>query len=233
MHDRKKLAVRIKYLSPLIVIGVTLGCARSPAPEPEFRMPRAIVDLSPTITMDMPIRTLGPALGEEIADQFGISPTTSFEVHVETDPYYLSMSTYTIFDLQSRGPALRKRSGNGVVDNPINAGPEGIVGKAFLPQSRRQRGDITCGMILDALQHIDHVDVGVDPLQPACGDQALEDADTLGADLGPAEHPILAAESDGSDLPLEVIRVDRHVGVFEKYLQRVLLASEGVLGWLW
>ena len=61
-------------------------------------MPRAIVDLSPTITMDMPIRALGPAIGEVIADQFGISPTTSFEVHVQKDPYYRSMSTYTIFN---------------------------------------------------------------------------------------------------------------------------------------
>ncbi len=102
MHDRRKLVVPVKYSLPLIALGAISGCAQPAPPEPELRMPRAIVDLSPTITRDMPTRAfgraLGRALGEKLAARFGISPTTSFEVHVEEEPFYRSMSAYTIFN---------------------------------------------------------------------------------------------------------------------------------------
>ena len=38
------------------------------------------------------------ALGEKISAGFGISPATSFEVHVEEEPFYRSMSVYRIFN---------------------------------------------------------------------------------------------------------------------------------------
>jgi kynurenine formamidase len=96
MGDQWKLVVPVKYLSALLALGGISGCAQ-PAP-PELRMPRAIVDLSPTITRDMPTRAVGRALGEKLAARFGISPTTSFEVHVEEEPFYRSMSVYTLFN---------------------------------------------------------------------------------------------------------------------------------------
>ncbi len=98
MDDRRSLVVRVKYFSALLALGAISGCAQPAPPEPALRMPRAIVDLSPTITSDMPSRALGPALGQEIATWLGISPTTSFEVHVEEEPFYRSMSAYTIFN---------------------------------------------------------------------------------------------------------------------------------------
>jgi kynurenine formamidase len=61
-------------------------------------MPRVIVDLSPTITPDMPIRTHGPALGNMISTGFGLSSETSFEVHVEEERFYRAMSVYKIFN---------------------------------------------------------------------------------------------------------------------------------------
>lgn len=47
-------------------------------------------------------------------------------------------------------------------------------------------------MLADAQQHIGQVGVGIDVVQFAGADQALNDADMLGADLGPAEQPVLA-----------------------------------------
>ena len=47
-------------------------------------------------------------------------------------------------------------------------------------------------MNADPLQHIDQVGIGVDTMQAARDDQTLHDADVLGAELGPAEVPILA-----------------------------------------
>jgi hypothetical protein len=44
----------------------------------------------------------------------------------------------------------------------------------------------------DALEHVDQVGVGVDAVQPAGGQQALDDANVPGADLGPVEQPVLA-----------------------------------------
>ena len=88
----------LKYLSPLIALSAISGCAKPVPPEPELRMPRAIVDLSPTITPDMPSRALGPALGGKISARVGISPETSFDVHVEKEPFYRSMSVYRIFN---------------------------------------------------------------------------------------------------------------------------------------
>ena len=96
MDDRRRLALRVKYMSALLALGAISGCSQ-PTP-PELRMPRSIVDLSPTITRDMPTRAFGRALGEIIADQFGISPTTAFRVRVEEEPFYRSMSAYTIFN---------------------------------------------------------------------------------------------------------------------------------------
>ena len=59
---------------------------------------------------------------------------------------------------------VRKRSENGVVDNPIEVGSTGIGGKTLFPQPRRQRRDIAGGMIFDTLQHIDQVSVRIDSL---------------------------------------------------------------------
>jgi kynurenine formamidase len=98
MHDRRKLAVLVKYPLLLIALGAISGCAQPAPPEPALRMPRAIVDLSPTITRDMPTRALGRALGEKISAGFGITPATSFEVHVEEESFYRSMSVYRIFN---------------------------------------------------------------------------------------------------------------------------------------
>ena len=39
----------------------------------------------------------------------------------------------------------------------------------------------------DALKHVDQVGIGIDTLEPASGNQALDDANLLGTGLGPGE----------------------------------------------
>ena len=73
MNDRRTLVLRRPYLSILLTIGVVAGCAQPLPPEPELAMPRAIVDLSPTITRDMPTRVVG----EKTVAAFGMPLTTS------------------------------------------------------------------------------------------------------------------------------------------------------------
>lgn len=46
-----------------------------------------------------------------------------------------------------------------------------------------------------------------------------DDAGVLGAELSPAEVPVLAAHGDRPQRPLEVIRVERHVRVGQEHLQ--------------
>ena len=44
-------------------------------------------------------------------------------------------------------------------------------------------------MVADSLQHIDQIVVGVDLVQPASHDQAVDDAHVLRTDFGPVEQP--------------------------------------------
>lgn len=57
-------------------------------------MPRAIVDLSPILTEDMPVRYIG----EKAVTMFGDPVETSFKVKVTEEPFYLSLSEYTILN---------------------------------------------------------------------------------------------------------------------------------------
>lgn len=69
-----------------------LRCAPTEAPEPALRMPREIVDLSPTIGEDFPTA----AIGEKAIAAFGMSPRTTFEVKVIEEPFYMGESVYSL-----------------------------------------------------------------------------------------------------------------------------------------
>ena len=60
----------------------------------------------------------------------------------------------------------------------------------LLPQPRGEFGTPRRGVLADPLQHVDEVCVHLDLVQPTGGDQALHDADLLGAEFGPAKVPI-------------------------------------------
>jgi len=62
-----------------------------------------------------------------------------------------------------------------------------IGSELIFPDAGRERFDFAGRMLVDPLQHIDQVGVRIDAVQPAGGQQALDDADVPGAGLGPAE----------------------------------------------
>ncbi len=70
------------------------SCSPPPAAPPELEMPRAIVDLSPTIGEDMPTKSLGVTALEA----FGVPVTTTFEVKVTEEPFYIADALITLFN---------------------------------------------------------------------------------------------------------------------------------------
>ena len=74
-------------------------------------------------------------------------------------------------------------------------------------------------MHIDALQHIHEPGVRIHIVQPAGLQQALNDPHRLRADLGPAEQMVPASECNRAQRALQMIGVDRHVGIAEEYLQ--------------
>ena len=65
----------------------------------------------------------------------------------------------------------------------VEIGTQGPVRKQRFPYPRRQFDGPLRGVLADALEDIDQVGVGIHLLQPAGGQQALDDADPLGAQL--------------------------------------------------
>ncbi|GAB1425839.1 hypothetical protein MASR2M16_30730 [Thauera terpenica] len=62
----------------------------------------------------------------------------------------------------------------------------------LLPQPRRELRDVGGRVLADALEHVDEIVVRIDFVESTGRNQALDDADMLGAELGPAEHPIFS-----------------------------------------
>jgi kynurenine formamidase len=103
------------------------ACRPSPPPEAAFRMPREIVDLSPTLSRDLPARSLGA----KAAEVFGMPLETEFRTHVSEEPFYISTSSYTL--LNHTGPHYDPpnhviQGGAAVDDAPL----EKFFGKARL-----------------------------------------------------------------------------------------------------
>ena len=65
-----------------------------------------------------------------------------------------------------------------------------MLGEVLLPEPWREEMDVARWVALDTLQDIHQVGVRIDALQTARPQQALDDADVLGANLGPTKEPI-------------------------------------------
>lgn len=63
-------------------------------PEPELRLPRRIVDLSPSITEDLPVQQLGK---KALAD-FGRPERNRFQIHVIEDPFCAADLQITLYN---------------------------------------------------------------------------------------------------------------------------------------
>jgi hypothetical protein len=76
---------------------------------------------------------------------------------------------------------------------------QGILREVLFPQPRREEMDVKGGMGIDALEHIDEIDVGINALEAARSNQTLDDADIMRAHFGPAEQPVPSAQSNGAN----------------------------------
>jgi len=70
-------------------------------------------------------------------------------------------------------------------------------------------------MLSNALQYVHEVIVRIDVVQPTCRQQALHNSDVFGAQLGPAEQPVLFTHRNDPQSTLEVVCVDRHLRVIQ------------------
>ena len=71
----------------------------------------------------------------------------------------------------------------------MQVGAQRVIREVLFPQTRRELCDPGCGVLRDALEHIDEVGVRIDAVKAAGDDQALDDADVAGTELGPTEKP--------------------------------------------
>ncbi len=84
------------------------------------------------------------------------------------------------------------------------------------PFSRRKFDDLPGRVDADPLQYIDQVSVRVDTLKSAGDQQALDNPDPFGADLGPTKEPVLFTHGDRPQTALQMIGVDRNPGITVK-----------------
>ena len=95
---------------------------------------------------------------------------------------------------------------------------QGLCGEVRFPQAGCEQLDLQGGMSLDALQHIDQIDLGIDAVQATRRQHTVDDPDVTRAHFRPAEQPILAAQGDGPNLPLQLIGSQRHSGIGQEQL---------------
>jgi hypothetical protein len=62
----------------------------------------------------------------------------------------------------------------------------------LLPQAGREKVDLKGGMGVDALQHIDEVNIRIDSLEAARREDALHNPNVARSHLRPVEEPIAA-----------------------------------------
>ena len=82
-------------------------------------------------------------------------------------------------------------------------------------------------MRVDSLENVDEIDIGVDLMKSASCKKRLNPSDGSCTKLGPTEHPVLSSEGNRSDLPFEMVRVDRHGWVFEEHPEPALSLERG------
>lgn len=81
--------VSLCTLSFLVLVSFACAPTQPPAPTP-----KRIVDLSPTITEDLPVRRVG----HKFLSDFGLKDTTSFEHVITEEPFYLALSYLTLWN---------------------------------------------------------------------------------------------------------------------------------------
>ena len=81
-----RLRAAVTFASILILEACSL--------EPELKMPRAVIDLSPTMGEDFPVK----AIGQKALEPFGITAATEFKLIIVEDPFYVADARITLFN---------------------------------------------------------------------------------------------------------------------------------------
>ncbi len=85
-----------------------------------------------------------------------------------------------------------------------------------LPQPGGEQVNLCSGVLADALKHIDQVVVGIDAVQAAGDDQALDDADMFRTEFRPGKHPRLPTHRNRPERTLQVVGVDGDIRIGEE-----------------
>jgi len=85
----------------------------------------------------------------------------------------------------------------------------------LLPGLGREAEGVAGGMAVDADQDVGEVDEWIDAVEPAAGEDGVQDAGALGAGLAAGEEPVLAADSDAPELALGGVVVETQASVVE------------------
>lgn len=82
----------------------------------------------------------------------------------------------------------------------------------------------TSRMLTNTQQHIGQIVVHIDIMQSAGHYQALDNANMLSTDFGPTEQSISSTHRHGPERPLQMVRIQWHIRVFQEYPQRHFFA---------
>ncbi len=67
---------------------------------------------------------------------------------------------------------------------------------------------------------------GVDALEPARTEEALDDAEMLGSEFRPTKEPVFPTQGDGANLSFDLVCVYGHIGIFQEDLEGTLAAAD-------
>lgn len=79
--------------------------------------------------------------------------------------------------------------------------------------------DVKGGMSVDALEHVHEADIWIDALEAVRRYETLHDPHIPRPHFRPAKQPRLAPHSDSANLLLQMIRIQRHVRIFQKHVE--------------
>ena len=213
MVAARRHRAKVERLTVLGVIAMSLS-ACAPAPRPFSIAPRRIVDLSPTISEDLLVRTRG----ERQLRERGRRGTTKVERLVKRDPYFVFNAFVELYD----HAGAHADSPNHVIENGATVDElplEGFFGRArVFDFSSRARGS--------PIVAADLVDQGIEP-----GDIVIVHIgyEPPGPEDLPA-YPYLSAEAAEylAGIPIKAFASDMpSTGSFSRYGE---LAAQGLKG---
>ena len=95
--------------------------------------------------------------------------------------------------------------------------------KLLLPHPRRKFLHSTGRMLINPLQHIGEIGVGVDVMQSTSGQQALDYTNILSSYLCPVKQPVLSPHRYHPQCPLQMVGINGHIRITEVGFELLLV----------